>query len=362
MLNRPRVALKGVVSMTDAVWFFHHSGTRHGPVSETELRAIVARGDLLPEDLVWQPEMDDWRPASTVPELFSGSGSSVKGDNTTPPVWRTRSTASTRPETMSLLIPAQSAIRVFEGFLTPGALSRVETMTAMIGQFIYVAGAGLSCVLLIVVAFGHRQYGLLIAAVAALPIALLIALSSAWTFGHVREGIGRAAIRVRSRAVFEGFAAAAMGSGLFAVLVGFSLTVVGAGAWPILTGAGILLVSLQAAAGLLCPSVVNATVDPEVPEVRSVAAYLSFMVRLLLVHLAPAVFALAALVVLIAVAQGLMSSLDGSPVSDIVAIGWLGRSLLVGFLPLGSWILFAVLSTVLEVAGSLLTPVDGSNR
>lgn len=53
-------------------WYFSSKGQRVGPVSESELRSLVASGRISASDLVWQTGQPDWVPASSVPGLFQG--------------------------------------------------------------------------------------------------------------------------------------------------------------------------------------------------------------------------------------------------------------------------------------------------
>jgi len=56
--------------MPDTVWYYHHAGTRSGPVSLEQLRQVAAAGELEPGDLVWQQGTPDWVLARTVEGLF----------------------------------------------------------------------------------------------------------------------------------------------------------------------------------------------------------------------------------------------------------------------------------------------------
>ena len=54
-------------------WFYAVQGDRVGPVSIDKLKELAAQGGLLPEDMVWQDGMEDWKPASKVRGLFPAS-------------------------------------------------------------------------------------------------------------------------------------------------------------------------------------------------------------------------------------------------------------------------------------------------
>jgi len=54
----------------NADWFYSVGDTRQGPVTEDDLKGLVADGRLRPGDLVWRDGMPDWVEARTVPVLF----------------------------------------------------------------------------------------------------------------------------------------------------------------------------------------------------------------------------------------------------------------------------------------------------
>ncbi len=52
------------------IWYTARQGERRGPFDEATLRAMAARGELNPTDLVWQAGDPAWRSASSVPGLL----------------------------------------------------------------------------------------------------------------------------------------------------------------------------------------------------------------------------------------------------------------------------------------------------
>jgi hypothetical protein len=54
----------------NADWFYSVGDTRQGPVTEDDLKRLVADGQLKPTDLVWRDGMADWVEARTVESLF----------------------------------------------------------------------------------------------------------------------------------------------------------------------------------------------------------------------------------------------------------------------------------------------------
>lgn len=55
------------------LWYYAQNNERKGPVDDAEIRRLAAEGILRPDDLVWNETMgNEWRTASSVPELFGG--------------------------------------------------------------------------------------------------------------------------------------------------------------------------------------------------------------------------------------------------------------------------------------------------
>lgn len=63
--------------MADAVWYFADGDVERGPITETQLRALIGTGNLKPEDLVWKEGMDDWTAAGEVSGLFDPATSAT---------------------------------------------------------------------------------------------------------------------------------------------------------------------------------------------------------------------------------------------------------------------------------------------
>lgn len=60
--------------MAEAVWYFADGDVQRGPVTESQLRALIGTGNLTPEDQVWKEGMEDWTPAGEIPGLFDQAG------------------------------------------------------------------------------------------------------------------------------------------------------------------------------------------------------------------------------------------------------------------------------------------------
>ena len=52
-------------------WFYAKNGSQQGPVATEALKAMLARGEISPSDLIWRDGMSDWTPAGRVAEISS---------------------------------------------------------------------------------------------------------------------------------------------------------------------------------------------------------------------------------------------------------------------------------------------------
>ncbi|MCH9809300.1 MAG: GYF domain-containing protein [Alphaproteobacteria bacterium] len=53
-------------SNSEIVWYIAREGQQHGPLSDAEMRLFVQSGHLKPADLVWNPQMTEWKPATEI--------------------------------------------------------------------------------------------------------------------------------------------------------------------------------------------------------------------------------------------------------------------------------------------------------
>ena len=50
-------------------WYYGSQGQQNGPITESELRRLLADGSLTQQTLVWRDGLGEWRAVSEVPEL-----------------------------------------------------------------------------------------------------------------------------------------------------------------------------------------------------------------------------------------------------------------------------------------------------
>jgi len=60
--------------MANDQWYYAADGQRIGPVSETEIRALIDSGKITAETLVWKAPMENWVEARHVPQLWTAQG------------------------------------------------------------------------------------------------------------------------------------------------------------------------------------------------------------------------------------------------------------------------------------------------
>jgi hypothetical protein len=72
--------------MAERSWFFASNGQQQGPIPETQLRDLIARGAVTPDTLVWTDGMSGWQRASDIPGLISGAHPPAMPQGGPPPV------------------------------------------------------------------------------------------------------------------------------------------------------------------------------------------------------------------------------------------------------------------------------------
>jgi hypothetical protein len=65
--------------MSNRSWYYAAQGAQQGPISEAELRDLVARRGITAETLVWTEGMAGWEQAGRIPGLMSGLGNRSPG-------------------------------------------------------------------------------------------------------------------------------------------------------------------------------------------------------------------------------------------------------------------------------------------
>lgn len=61
----------------DTEWFYAKGRNRLGPVTESELRSMLATGRVTGSELLWNDKLEDWIPASQLPQFASLTSNTV---------------------------------------------------------------------------------------------------------------------------------------------------------------------------------------------------------------------------------------------------------------------------------------------
>ncbi|GAB4153133.1 MAG: hypothetical protein Tsb009_29380 [Planctomycetaceae bacterium] len=69
-------------------WYYSKGEERLGPVSSEKLKSMADAGELMPDDLIWKEGQEDWKPASQIKGLFSGSRPMAPASPASPPAQR----------------------------------------------------------------------------------------------------------------------------------------------------------------------------------------------------------------------------------------------------------------------------------
>jgi hypothetical protein len=73
--------------MAERSWFYASNGQQQGPIAETQLRDLIARGSVTPDTLVWSEGMAGWQKAGDVSGLMpSGARPPAMAQAGPPPV------------------------------------------------------------------------------------------------------------------------------------------------------------------------------------------------------------------------------------------------------------------------------------
>lgn len=72
-MGRVPLAGAGTISAESILWHYSRNGQVAGPVADSALRAMAARGQLHPSDLVWHEDLPNWVKAGSIEGLFASA-------------------------------------------------------------------------------------------------------------------------------------------------------------------------------------------------------------------------------------------------------------------------------------------------
>jgi hypothetical protein len=343
--------------MGDDVWFLHHEGEQLGPMSWAELQELAARGEVEPEDLLWQPSLPSWEPAGTIKGLrfapesgrtgatlsAPGSGPDQAGDDAAP----------------IYLQPVGSLLRFLHRMLPVDTIDLIDRRLAMVGNIAYACAAVLTAVLMVVLGIRGRSPSLIVFAAVTIPIALLLSYSAVRLLTVMRHRLDTTPTFLKEGGFLEGLATVALGAGVALFSVGLAGTLLGAGVVPLIVGVGGFLVLLYAAVAALDPRALTITDRDETGAGSEALAAMETLTKLVWLRLLPIVYAAAAVTGALIVLWLLIGAFGASPPPDLVAVWVCGRVLVVAMIPAIAWLGFQMVWMVLDVLRSLVSGRTG---
>jgi hypothetical protein len=345
--------------MGDAVWFFHHKGRQLGPISWAELQAHAERGEIDPDDLVWQPKLAGWEPARAQAALFADLPPDSGIEEEPPAVWGSRSSVRSPSTVIAFLKPGESLLRAYGRALSLPTLNRIHNRVIVIGQVAYLLAAILATILMLVVGIQHREIIPILLAIAGIPVAIMLGLSAARVLAALRLWIDDSPTVLDGKLIPDAVAALAVGFGALTGVAGLALAVAGANVASVLGSIGASFLFFYLAGVALEPETVNVSLRNG-RSTRDPVAALSFITKLVFLRLPPAVFMIAAIAAAVVVVIFFATSIgEHELVPEWVAVLVWGRVLSVALLPMAAWLVFVVVWTTLEVARSLITEEIG---
>jgi hypothetical protein len=340
--------------MGDAVWFYHNEGRQIGPVSWTELKDLAARGEVDPDDLVWQPELADWEPAGTQEGLFTQSAPDSEIERNAPAVWGSRTPERSPSSVKTHLKPAESILRAYGRALSAPTLDRFDDGMAIIGQIAYLFAAILAAIFMLVVGIQHREISSIILAIAGIPAAFMLTLASAKVLAALRRRIELSPSDLDERSIPDALATFAIGFGVLVVANGVALIVTSAGLASVLGSFGASILLFYSAGVALEPATINVRFKKDTSDGNCVAT-LSFISKIIFLRLPSIAFTIMAISAAVMVVTLFVTSIGDSGLAPgwVTSLVW-ARVLAISLLPLAAWLIFVVVWTTLEVARSLI--------
>lgn len=119
-------------------WHYSHQDEQHGPVTDEEIKGLIAAGNITPDNLVWCEGMAGWEPVSNVPELMPSGDTSEVAAHAAPAAVGSMS-AYVEDSTLSQAV-------VYSGFWRRVAASLIDSVILSVPGFILGIVLGLAMV------------------------------------------------------------------------------------------------------------------------------------------------------------------------------------------------------------------------
>jgi len=344
--------------MGEDVWFIHHAGEQLGPMGWSEIQKMAARGEIEPEDLLWQPSLPSWEPAATMKGLRFATGSA--GAFEAPVAPGGAGPGSVEADAVPIYLqPVGAVLTLLHRILPVDVLDIIDRRLETVGHIAYACASVLAAVLLVVLGIRGPSVALIVLALVAIPIALLLNFSAVRMLAVMRRRLGATSIFLGESGFLEGLATVALGAGLATLSVGLAGTLLGAGVAPLIVGVGGFLVLFYSAAVVLDPSALTITNHDETGAGSEALAVMETLTKLVWLRLLPISYAAAAVAGALVVLWLLIGSFGESPPPVLVAVWVCGRVLVVAMIPVIAWLGFQIVWLVLDVVRFLMGDRSG---
>ncbi len=373
--------------MSDKLWYYTQEGSQHGPVSLTELREMGASARLLPGDLIWQPGMESWTPASSVDGVISQSPHSppplagppsppalAKAAGPSPLEERGRAffngaaaharrlgRAGEQSETLPHVRLMGRLLGYLANIFSESFLDQVDRISKRVGHLAYFTAAILYLVFYISVAIKNDSMQIFfMAAAIILPVAMVGQFTAVKFLDAGARLIPNLPSRLFSGTFLQCAGLLSFTAALVPLIMGI-YTLIQASEW---IGFAIALASTATLAymGAVClnPSSVNVSVDEEAGPGEEALGILSFGMKVLL-RLLPVYFGVGAVagvgiavLLIIKLISDDYTAIVFAVVGNMSAVDLTGRVLALGFIPFLAYLGFVFFHLFVDVARAIL--------
>ena len=122
----------------EKMWFYAQGTNRQGPMPESEIKSLIALGQLSVTDLAWTEGMTDWSEIAAIPELHARALSTAPETTAPPAMPAVVENHQGLPDGLLNWMGFVGAINI-----TSGILSCLTCIGAVTGIFLIIAGAAL---------------------------------------------------------------------------------------------------------------------------------------------------------------------------------------------------------------------------
>ena len=156
--HEPAVFPTSSAATREVVWFYAKGGSRNGPISETELLALINAGQLEGSDLVWNEQLEAWTPLRQVPRLATSTAPAqpmiLPRETTALPASPLTTPPLLTSSLFALLFACLSLLAIPLIFVLSAVISGSAAFNGTMAGQVGSAGAGMLAVLITAAMFG----------------------------------------------------------------------------------------------------------------------------------------------------------------------------------------------------------------